>query len=114
MWPTSRDAMFLRPEGSILGWTNGCEGFKSPKARHTPSFTLPGRIALQGGGGEIHVRYIVSPTGSVENLVVLWASDKSMVEPCLRTLREWRYRPGRCGGEDAPVARNDVFYVRRP
>lgn len=62
-----------------------------------PDPEYPAQLLERKLTGRVAVEFLVSPEGSMEKLAVLYASDAEFVNEAVRTVRRWKFEPGRQG-----------------
>ena len=75
-----------------------------PLVRVNPQY--PSRAMSLGLEGWVEVEFTISPTGTVEDPVVVASSSKLFHRETLRAIKKWKYNPRIVDGE--PVARPGV------
>lgn len=64
-----------------------------------PSIDAPLRRKLRNGAITVYIIFIVDQRGRVENPLVQKADDPAFEKPALNAVRQWRFDPGKRGGQ---------------
>ena len=70
-----------------------------PVYQPSPRLTPEIRKLLRQQEGKVYVIFIVNASGSVENPIVQRSSHPALEQPVLEALRQWRFEPGKRGGQ---------------
>jgi len=75
--------------------------FQSIAVEITEEPELPAGIRLHGldGDGRVEVAIDVAPDGRLTDWLVLGASHRDLIKPCVDALQHWRYTPARYNGQ---------------
>lgn len=86
----------------------------SPKAMRSPSPMYPVWAAKRSLEGEVLVSFVVSKSGTVENIHFSGDANKYFKRSVELALRKWRFKPGLINGEKAEMAVNKIFTFSDP
>lgn len=74
--------------------------FQSIAVEITEEPQLPASMRLNGlGDGRVEVAIDVAPDGRLADWLVLSASHRELIKPCVEALQQWRYTPARYDGQ---------------
>lgn len=86
----------------------------SPKAMRAPSPSYPVWAAKRNLEGEVLVSFVVSKSGTVENIHFTGDANKYFKRSVELALRKWRFRPGMINGQKTEMAVNKIFTFVEP
>jgi protein TonB len=69
---------------------------------------MPAQAIAEGKSGRVVVKFVVTETGTVENIQVL-KGDEPFVTAVLEVVRTWRFTPTQMDGRPVPVFRTQPF-----
>jgi periplasmic protein TonB len=69
-----------------------------PRVIHQPSPTVPPQLKAKAPAN-VYIIFTVDQRGRVENPAVQSSSDPAFEQPALAAVRQWRFEPGKRGGE---------------
>lgn len=62
----------------------------------------PSSLRRQGISGEVKIELVVDARGRVVNPRIVSSSNRAFEEPALEAVEQWKFEPGRRGGEAVP------------
>lgn len=92
---------FVPPAGASAWLT--CSDPENPVAVNRVSPDYPATERLARHQGIVVIYALIATDGSVHNLQVLGASWPGLADAALAAVRQWRYKPRRCGGTPTPA-----------
>jgi len=94
-------ADFSPPQGASLWLT--CANPERPAGfdKVAPEYPVTERLA--GHQGIVVMYAVIAQDGSVQNVHILGAPSRGLADAAFAAVRQWRYKPRRCGGTPTPT-----------
>jgi TonB family protein len=98
---TTFPADFSPPQGASRWLT--CSNPEKPTSVDKISPAYPVQERLERQQGNVLIYALIAQDGSVHNLKVLGTPSQGLADAALAAVRQWRYKPRRCGGAPTPT-----------
>ncbi len=100
-------ALLFSGSSTLLGQTKGAELVRQPKPVYPETLSK----ALRQGDVDLIGR--IDTFGKVQDIKLVATSHPDFVDPAIKAVREWQFRPAARGGRPIPVAANIALRFRQ-